>query len=180
MISSLPIRGAWLVTPTVHRDERGHFAELYRADQFTANIGHNFDLRQASMSVSSVGVVRGIHYSRPGQGKYVTCVRGAVLDVIMDLRPDSPTFGRHHTIQLDDIHHASLYLPGELGHGFCALTEQATVLYLQSTIYDPATERAINPLDSTLHIDWPTTDPQLSARDRNAPTLAEALNGGLL
>jgi dTDP-4-dehydrorhamnose 3,5-epimerase len=176
----LSIEGAWLISPTVHKDPRGEFLELYKLTTFTEATGQQFDLRQASVSVSGKGVVRGIHYSVPGQGKYVTCVHGAVLDVVVDIRPDSATFGQFESVQLDDEQRRAVYLSGDLGHGFCVLSETATIVYLQSTVYDPNAERALDPTDPELHIDWPVNIPQLSQRDLNAPTIAQAHEQGLL
>jgi dTDP-4-dehydrorhamnose 3,5-epimerase len=179
-VKPLSIEGAWLISPTVHRDARGEFLELYKSTAFVDVTGQTFDLRQASISVSNKGVVRGIHYAVPGQAKYVTCVRGAVLDVVVDIRPGSPTFGQFESVQLDDVQRRAVYLSGDLGHGFCALTDTATMVYLQSTLYDPDTERTLDPTDSDLGIDWPANIPQLSQRDLNAPTIAQALDQELL
>src|SRR5690606_21424643 len=133
-------------------------------------VGHPLTLAQANLSVSAAGVVRGIHYAEvpPGQAKYVTCPSGAVLDVVVDLRVGSPTFGRWEAVRLDDVDRRAVYLTEGLGHGFCALTEGATVAYLCSTTYHPAAERSIHPLDPALGITWPVDAPHLSARDANA------------
>lgn len=179
-MTPLKIEGAWLIEPAVHRDLRGEFFELYRSDLFAQAVGHEFDLRQASMSVSSKGVVRGIHYSVPGQAKYAACVAGAILDVIVDIRPTSSTFGAHEVVELSGANRRAVYLSGDLGHGFCALTDDATMIYLQSRMYDTECERTISPLDSTLGIQWPTISTRLSNRDWTAPGLAEAMERGLL
>ncbi|MDQ1679410.1 MAG: dTDP-4-dehydrorhamnose 3,5-epimerase, partial [Frankiaceae bacterium] len=179
----LAIDGAWAVRPRVMTDPRGHFLEWFRGADFRAAAGHPLTLAQANCSVSRRGTLRGIHFADvpPGQAKYVTCVRGAVLDVVVDIRVGSPTFGRSEIVRLDDAEHAAVYLSEGLGHGFLALTDDATVVYLCSTPYHPTGEHGINPLDPALDIDWPAdVEPLLSDKDRAAPTLAEAREQGLL
>lgn len=178
----LSIAGAWEITPVQHGDPRGLFCEWYRFDHLAAEVGHPLRLAQANLSVSARGVVRGVHYADvpPGQAKYVTCVRGAVLDVVVDLRVGSPTFGQWEGVRLDDVDRRAVYLAEGLGHGFCALTDDATLTYLCSETYNPAGERALHPLDADLAIDWPADTPQLSARDAAAPTLAQARAAGVL
>jgi dTDP-4-dehydrorhamnose 3,5-epimerase len=178
----LAVPDAWEITPVQHGDPRGVFLEWFQGEPFASAVGHAFDLRQANMSVSAAGVLRGIHFADvpPGQAKYVTCVRGAVLDVIVDLRVGSPTFGRWEGVRLDDVDRRAVYLSEGLGHGFCALTDDATLSYLCSTTYNPTGEHAVHPLDVDLAVEWPAEVPQLSARDAAAPTLAQALESGLL
>src|SRR4051794_33207203 len=172
---------AYVLTPTQHRDDRGVFLEWFRFEQLDA-VGHPFSLAQANASVSRSGVVRGIHYADvpPGQAKYVTCARGAVLDVVVDLRAGSPTFGVWDAVRLDDTDRRVLYLAEGLGHGFCALEPDSTVVYLCSDVYRPDAEHGIHPLDPVLDIEWPVESPVLSPKDAAAPTLAEALAGGAL
>ncbi len=181
-IRKLAIEGAWEITPQQHGDPRGLFMEWYRFDKLAEAVGHPLRLAQGNLSVSARGVVRGIHFADvpPGQAKYVTCVRGAVLDVIVDIRVGSPTFGRWEAVPLDDVDRRAVYLSEGLGHGFCALTDDATLSYLCSTTYNPTAEHAVHPLDPELAIDWPAEEPQISARDAAAPTLAEARRSGLL
>ena len=138
-IRPLSIAGAWEITPQQHGDPRGVFLEWYRHDRLAEVVGHRLDLAQANLSVSARGVVRGIHYADvpPGQAKYVTCASGAVLDVVVDLRVGSPTFGRWEAVRLDDVDRRAVYLAEGLGHGFCALTEGATVVYLCSDHLQP-------------------------------------------
>ncbi|MFD7410580.1 dTDP-4-dehydrorhamnose 3,5-epimerase family protein [Kitasatospora purpeofusca] len=178
----LSIEGAWEVTPQQHGDPRGLFMEWYRFDRLSEVVGHPLRMAQGNLSVSAKDVVRGIHFADvpPGQAKYVSCVRGAVLDVIVDLRVGSPTFGRSEFVRLDDVDRRSVYISEGLGHGFCALTDDATLSYVCSETYNPTGEHAVHPLDPDLAIDWPTDAPQLSARDDAAPTLAQALETGLL
>lgn len=175
-IRPLGIGGAWEITPQQHGDPRGRFLEWYRHDRLAEAVGHRLELAQANLSVSARGVVRGIHYADvpPGQAKYVTCVSGAVLDVVVDVRRGSPTFGRWEAVRLDDVDRRAVYLAEGLGHGFCALTDGATLAYLCSTTYHPAAEHAVHPLDPALGIDWPTGSPILSDRDAAAPLLDAA------
>ena len=181
-IRPLSLAGAFEVTPVLHGDHRGLFTEWYRHDHLAGVVGHEFRLAQANLSVSTAGVVRGIHFADvpPGQAKYVTCVRGAVLDVIVDLRVGSPTFGHWEGVRLDDTDRRAVYLSEGLGHGFCALTDDATLTYLCSETYSPAGEHGVHPLDPDLAIEWPASAPQLSAKDEAAPSLAEAIASGLL
>ena len=181
-IRELGIEGAWEIIPQLHGDPRGLFTEWYRFDHLAAEVGHPLRLAQANLSVSAAGVVRGIHFADvpPGQAKYVTCVRGAVLDVIVDLRVGSPTFGQWEGVRLDDTDRRAVYLSEGLGHGFCALTDDATLTYLCSETYSPTGEHGVHPLDPDLAIEWPASAPQLSAKDESAPSLAEAIATGLL
>ncbi len=182
-ISELGIAGAWEIQPVLHGDRRGQFLEWFRHDLFEAEVGHPMRLAQANMSVSARGVVRGIHFADvpPGQAKYVTCVRGAVLDVVVDLRVGSPTYGRWEGVRLDTDDRRALYISEGLGHGFCALTDDATLCYLVSERYSPGHKWTVHPLDRDLGIDWPIDgEPILSARDAAAPSLAEAAASGVL
>ncbi|MFE2726634.1 dTDP-4-dehydrorhamnose 3,5-epimerase [Kitasatospora sp. NPDC059327] len=178
----LSIPGAFEVTPQQHGDPRGLFMEWYRFDRLEEVVGHPLKFAQGNLSVSAKNVVRGIHFADvpPGQAKYVSCVRGAVLDVVVDLRVGSPAFGRWEFVRLDDADRRSVYIPEGVGHGFCALTDDATLSYVCSETYNPTGEHAVHPLDPDLGIEWPTDAPQLSARDDAAPSLAEALATGLL
>jgi dTDP-4-dehydrorhamnose 3,5-epimerase len=181
-VRPLAIEGAFEVTPAQHRDDRGTFLEWYRFDALAAAVGHPLDLAQANLSTSARNVVRGIHFADvpPGQAKYVTCVSGAVLDVVVDIRVGSPTFGAWEAVHLDDTERRAVYVSEGLGHGLCALTEGATVAYLCSTTYRPGHEHGIDPLDPELGISWPTGTPLLSTKDAAAPSLAEARATGLL
>ncbi|MFT3898910.1 MAG: dTDP-4-dehydrorhamnose 3,5-epimerase [Gordonia sp. (in: high G+C Gram-positive bacteria)] len=188
-IRELSISGAWEFTPVQHGDARGVFLEAFKAPLLSEVTGHDLDLAQVNVSVSAAGTLRGIHFADvpPGQAKYVTCVSGAVLDVIVDIRVGSPTFGRHDTVLLDDVDRRAVYLGEGLGHAFCALADGSTVTYLCSTGYNPGAEHGVNPLDPALGITWPTTardgSPltfELSAKDTAAPSLADAEQAGLL
>ncbi len=182
-LRALSISGAFEFTPRQFGDERGTFMEWFKSDALADAIGHRLELAQANCSVSSRGVLRGIHFSDvpPGQAKYVTCVRGSVLDVVVDTRVGSPTFGSYEFIRLDDVDRRAVYLSEGLGHGFIALEDDATVMYLCSTGYAPDREHGIHPLDPALAIEWPEgLEPILSAKDSAAPSLAQAQAQGLL
>lgn len=181
-MEELPIKGAYLYTPRLFHDDRGTFMESFRAAELAEATGHGLRLSQANTSISARGVIRGIHYADvpPSQAKYVTCLSGRILDVVVDLRVGSPTFGRHEKVVLDSERFQSLYISEGLGHGFAALTDNATVFYLCSEPYAPARERGINPLDPELGIDWRVADPVLSEKDVQAPSMKQALDEGLL
>ncbi|XHM64672.1 dTDP-4-dehydrorhamnose 3,5-epimerase [Streptomyces nigra] len=179
----LGIDGAWVLEPQLFEDDRGTFHEWYRGGEFREATGHDLALAQANCSVSRRGVLRGLHYADvpPGQAKYVTCVRGAVLDVVADIRVGSPTFGQWEAVRLDDDGRRAVFLAEGLGHAFMALTDDATVVYLCSTGYDPRREHSVDALDPALGITWPDgLTPVLSPKDARAPSLAEAQEAGLL
>lgn len=181
-IVPLSIAGAWQILPAQHGDSRGLFLEWYRSDRLTETVGYPLQLAQANMSVSARGVVRGIHFADvpPGQAKYVTCVRGAVFDVVVDLRIGSPTFGQWERVVLDAADRRAVYIAEGLGHGFCALSDDATLTYLCSQSYAPGREHCVHPLDPDLAIAWPTEAPVLSDRDAAASSLPASRADGLL
>jgi dTDP-4-dehydrorhamnose 3,5-epimerase len=182
-VEELSVPDAFLLTPLIHADDRGSFLEWYRHEALREAVGYPLTLAQANCSTSAAGVVRGIHYADvpPGQAKYVTCVSGAVLDVVVDLREGSPAFGKVDAIRLDDARRRAVYLAEGLGHAFCALTDGATVAYLCSTVYTPGAEHGVDPLDPDLALPWPPdAAPVLSPKDAAAPSLATARAGGAL
>jgi dTDP-4-dehydrorhamnose 3,5-epimerase len=184
-VRELDIPGAWEITPAVHGDSRGLFFEWLTDRGFTAFAGHHLDVRQVNCSVSSAGVLRGLHFAQlpPSQAKYVTCVHGSVFDVVVDIRVGSPTFGRWDSVLLDDKDHRTIYISEGLGHGFLALQDNSTVMYLCSAEYNPQREHTICATDPTLAIDWPLVGgaaPCLSDRDAAAPSLDEVRASGLL
>jgi dTDP-4-dehydrorhamnose 3,5-epimerase len=183
-IEPVGIPDAWLCTPTQYPDDRGVFLEWFRADLLAERTMRRFDVMQANHSVSGRGTLRGLHLADvpPGQAKYVYCSRGAILDVVVDVRDGSPTFGQHAAVRLDDQDRRGLFISEGLAHGFCALSDIAEVTYLVSTTYDPAAEHAVNALDPALDIPW-SDDAQglvLSDKDRAAPTLEQARAAGRL
>jgi dTDP-4-dehydrorhamnose 3,5-epimerase len=185
-MEALSIEGAWLFTPSIHGDDRGVFLEAFRGAEFSADLGYRLDVAQVNTSVSRRGVIRGIHYADvpPGQAKYVTCVAGAILDVVVDLRAGSPTFGSWETVRLDAEGRKALFLAEGLGHGFQALSDSATVLYLCSTPYAAGREHGVNPMDPAIGIGWlpesEAGEPILSDKDLAAPSVDEALRAGQL
>ncbi|PZR54354.1 dTDP-4-dehydrorhamnose 3,5-epimerase [Xylanimonas oleitrophica] len=188
-IRALQVDGAWEITPRQFGDDRGVFLEWFKDERFVEAVGHRLDLRQANLSVSAAGVLRGIHFADvpPSQAKYVTCVKGAVLDVVVDIRVGSPTFGAWDSVLLDDVDRRAIYLSEGLGHAFLSLEDGSTVTYLCSAPYAPGREHGVHPLDPEIGIEWPTTGrdgspltPQLSEKDEVAPSLAEAREQGLL
>ncbi|MEU1720283.1 dTDP-4-dehydrorhamnose 3,5-epimerase [Actinomadura sp. ATCC 39365] len=179
----LSIDGALLYTPRILSDPRGVFLESFRAADLREATGRSIELAQVNCSVSSRGVLRGIHFADvpPGQAKYVMCVSGEAMDVVVDVRVGSPTYGRWEAVRLDDVSRQGIFLTEGLGHGFMALSESATVVYLCSSPYDPAHEHGIHPLDPDLAIEWPIdVEPVLSAKDAAAPTLKQARDAGIL
>ncbi|MFI7587872.1 dTDP-4-dehydrorhamnose 3,5-epimerase [Spongisporangium articulatum] len=184
-VSPLKVPDAFSFRPRQFRDDRGAFLETYRFEPLAEAVGHRLDLRQANLSVSRRGTVRGLHFADVprGQAKYVTCVRGAVLDVVVDIRVGSPTFGTWDAVRLDDAERTAVYVAEGLGHGFAALTDDATVMYLCSEVYNPTGEHGLNPLDPGLGIDWGLSgdvEPLLSEKDLAAPGLQAAAESGLL
>jgi dTDP-4-dehydrorhamnose 3,5-epimerase len=182
-MDQLDVHGAWVFTPQIHTDRRGSFLEWFRDAELAAELGCHVPVAQANCSVSRRGVIRGIHFADvpPGQAKYVTCVSGAVLDVVVDLRVGSPEFGHWSAVRLDDQTRRAVFLAEGLGHGFITLSDQATVLYLCSTPYDSGREHGVHPLDPGIDIAWPQdAEPILSDKDAAAPTLSQALSAGLL
>lgn len=176
--------GAWEVTPQMYSDSRGGLYEWFTEPAFEQMTGRRFETRQANCSVSAAGVLRGLHFAQlpPGQAKFVTCVKGAVFDVVVDIRVGSPTYGRWDSVLLDDVEHRTTFLSEGLAHGFCALQENSTVMYLCSTPYTPQREHTIAATDPAIGIDWPLPAAQLilSERDAAAPTLQEVRDAGLL
>jgi len=177
------IEGVWLFSPILRPDDRGVFLESFKASAFDEATGTTFDLKQMNISVSKQGTVRGIHFADvpPGQSKYVQCFDGKILDIVVDIRVGSPTFGQWEAVELDNVTRRGLYLAEGLGHGFCALTESVTVGYLCSEPYAPMREHGVNPFDTDLSLPWPDGEQSvLSPKDAAAPSLAEALESGML
>ena len=171
------IAGPVLIEPSVFGDERGFFAETYRRE-WHADVGipEAEQFIQDNHSRSSRGVVRGMHFHiGDGVGKLVRCARGQILDVLVDLRRGSPSYGEWEGYELDDERMRILYVPIGFAHGFCVLSDVADVIYKQTAYYDPAVERGIAWNDPDVAIRWPLSEPELvvSARDSAAPLLRE-------
>jgi dTDP-4-dehydrorhamnose 3,5-epimerase len=183
-IRALDLPGAWLCTPPQYADDRGLFIEWFRDDRLAEVAGRHFEIVQANLSVSSRGVLRGLHVADvpTGQAKIVACPSGAVLDVAVDVRVGSPTFGQVASVVLDDVDRRVLVIAEGLAHGFCALRDNTVVNYLVTSTYDPSAERTLDALDPSLPIDWPTDIGELtrSPRDVAAPSIEQALSQGIL
>lgn len=181
-VTARSIEGCWEFTPVLRPDDRGVFLESFKASAFEEVVGHPFDLQQMNISVSRAGTVRGVHFADvpPGQAKYVQCFDGRILDVVVDVRVGSPTFGQWDAVELTADQRNGLYLAEGLGHAFCALTDSVTVGYLCSEPYAPTREHGITPVDPALALPWPAMELLLSPKDEAAPTLAEAIEQGLL
>lgn len=170
------ISGPALIEPAVHRDDRGFFCETYRREwHAAASIPAHEEFVQDNQSRSDRGVVRGMHFQvGAGVAKLVRCCRGRILDVVVDLRRGSPTYGEWEGFELDDVSMRLLYVPVGFAHGFCVLSEIADVAYKQTGYYDGAAERGIAWDDPEIAIQWPTgIELSVSPRDAQAPRLSE-------
>ena len=148
------IQGAWVHSPMRFEDSRGYFEEQFKHSLVESELGVDFQVKQTNQSVSGMGVVRGVHWtdSLQGQAKYVSCLRGSIWDVVVDLRNDSPTYGKWESVEVNPQNGKSVFLSKGLGHAFLSLEEGTLVNYLCSSEYDPLVDRTINPLDSVLGI----------------------------
>ncbi len=172
---ALPLSGLKLIFPKIFRDDRGFFFESYSQLLYEEN-GISTSFIQDNSSFSKQGTIRALHYqSFPGQAKLVSCVQGKIWDVAVDIRPDSPTFGKWEGVELDDQARAQLFIPAGFAHGYCVLSNTALVHYKVSSLYDPKTECSIRWNDPTLNIAWPIDDPILSLRDQQSPFFTEIL-----
>jgi dTDP-4-dehydrorhamnose 3,5-epimerase len=183
LVGELGIDGAWLYEHRVWQDQRGRFFEMFRGKELAQDLGYQLEVAQVNCSVSRQGVVRGIHFADvpPGQAKYVCCVSGSIMDVVVDLRVGSPTFKSWQAVELDDSSGRTLFIAEGLGHAFTALSAEATVVYLCSSPYNPGGEHGVHPLDPDIGIAWPdSASVILSGKDAAAPGLEQALAEGLL
>jgi dTDP-4-dehydrorhamnose 3,5-epimerase len=166
------IDGLALIEAKAHGDERGFLVESFSAERW-AELGVDVEFVQDNHSRSSKNILRGLHFqTEPGQAKLVRCVRGAIWDVAVDLRRNSPTYGQWEGYELSDENQRQLFVPVGFGHGFCVLSDLADVTYKLSSYYDAATEAGIAWDDPDVAVEWPIADPQTSERDRTAPKLA--------
>jgi dTDP-4-dehydrorhamnose 3,5-epimerase len=167
------IDGLAVLEPQAHGDARGFLVETYRDGPWKEALG-GFESVQENHSRSAQGTLRGLHFqTSPGQAKLVRCARGSVWDVAVDLRRDSPTYGQWEGYELTDENQRQFFVPIGFGHGFCALSETADVIYKLSSYYDPETEAGIAWDDPEVGVEWPISQPLLSDRDVAAPKLAE-------
>ena len=180
-VRELTIPDAYEISTDVFPDDRGLFVNPFRADVLSEAIGRELRVLQTNHSVSRRGVVRGVHFSMlpPGQAKYVYVPRGAALDIVVDIRVGSPTYGQHEAVRLDDRELTAVFLSEGLGHCAIALEDDTVLSYLCSTGYAPDREKGVSPADPALRLPIPA-DALLSSRDTAAPTLAEAADQGLL
>jgi dTDP-4-dehydrorhamnose 3,5-epimerase len=170
-----PLPGVILIEPRVFGDARGFFMETYRADLFGAH-GIDETFVQDNHSRSARGVLRGLHYQEPyPQGKLVRCTRGSLFDVAVDIRRGSPAFGKWYSVTLSEENKSMLWIPPGFAHGFCALTDDAELVYKTTEIYRPEHDRAIRWNDPEIGVEWPISDPSLSAKDAAAPLLRAAI-----
>lgn len=172
------IAGLWIIEPKVLSDSRGYFMESFKQEVFNQNVG-KVDFIQENESGSSRGVLRGLHYQLApySQAKLVRVIEGTVLDVAVDLRKGSPTFGKYMAVELSGQNKRQFYIPQGFAHGFHVLSERAVFTYKVDNPYMPSHERSLRFDDPQIGIDWQITDPEnviLSEKDKNAPLLAEA------
>ena len=171
-VSKTPIDGLLTIEPKIFADPRGMFYEVYSESKYEEHGISCFV--QDNHSVSKKGVLRGLHYQvNPGQGKLVRVTRGEVFDVAVDIRKQSPTYGKWWGLSLSETNNFQLYIPIGFAHGFCVLSESAEVLYKCSDYYSPENERGILWNDPDLAIDWPVKDPILSEKDAVYPLFSE-------
>ena len=186
-LTPLGIEGAWLAETPVWSDDRGYFFEWFKSNEVLEKTGFDFSVRQANISLSNKGVIRGIHYSLAvgGQAKWVSCLSGSIIDVVVDIRPGSPTYKKVEYIDMKAGDGKALLIGAGLGHGFIALEDKTVISYLLTSKYSPELEFGILPTDTELNIDWHLKslhgmNPVLSEKDAEAPTLeARKLEGKL-
>ena len=178
----LSINGSWKIDFQRFDDNRGYFYESFKDEDFKSQIGRNFVIKQTNTSSSSKGSVRGIHYALvpPSQAKLVQCQRGSIKDYVIDIRVGSPTFGKFEEIELNENSASAVFIEEGLAHAFVALENQTVVTYYVTEKYNPDREKGINPFDKTLNVKWPEMELVLSEKDKQAITLEEAKNQGLL
>ena len=179
-LTPLGIEGVWLAESPAWKDNRGIFREWFKCEEIKSKTKFDFSVQQANISVSNKGVIRGIHYSLApeGQAKWITCVSGSIMDVVVDIRPGSPTYKNIEYEHLDSRNERSLLIANGLGHGFISLEENSTIVYLLSSQYSRENEFEIIPTDTDLNIDWHVqlvsgSGLIISTKDSQAPTLKE-------
>lgn len=174
-VKDLLFDGVKLLRPKIFFDDRGFFRETFRKSLYV-QAGIDCDFLQDNHSFSVQGTIRGMHFQRsPGQAKLVTVMEGTIFDVIVDIRPASPTFGRWEGVYLEASQGDQLFVPAGYAHGFCILSQNAHICYKVSSLYDPAEERGFRYDDPFVGIRWPIDQPLLSERDRKSPSFKEAI-----
>ena len=167
------LEGVLLITPEVHVDSRGKFFESFQKERYQ-EIGIKEELVQDNQSVSQKNTIRGLHYRvEPEQSKLVRVIRGEVFDVVVDIRKNSPTFGQWRGYTLSETNYLQIYIPAGFAHGFCVLSETADFLYKVSEYYSAEKERGIIWNDPEIGVEWPTSNPILSKKDKTNPALKD-------
>lgn len=176
-VKKTDIEGVLIIEPRVFGDARGYFLESFNAQEFAERTGLNINFVQDNESMSNYGVMRGLHFQNPPytQSKLVRCVKGAVLDVAVDIRKGSPTYGKHVAVELTEDNHRQFFVPRGFAHGFAVLSETAVFQYKCDNFYAPQADGGISILDDSLGIDWriPTDKALLSDKDTKHPILKE-------
>jgi len=169
-ISELELPGAFLIKPKVFEDERGHFFESFNQDQFK-QYGLDLNFVQDNQSLSHEGVLRGLHFQKPpfAQGKLIRVIKGKVLDVALDIRKESPTYGKHISLELSEENKLMFYIPEGFAHGFLTLEDNTIFSYKCTNFFNKNSEGSILWNDSDLNINWGVTDPILSEKDKESP-----------
>jgi dTDP-4-dehydrorhamnose 3,5-epimerase len=184
--SPLKIEGSWVFTPKKFPDERGSFHEIFKLSLLSETLGFGFEVKQVNQSVSEAGVIRGIHWADvpPGQAKYVFCSKGAIWDIVVDIRVGSPTFGQFDGHVISAENGKCLLIKEGLGHAFLSLEDDTVVNYLCSEQFSPRSEHGINPLDPDLAIPyeslWDKSDYKVSKKDLESSSLSEMHKRGTL
>ena len=177
-VEKINIEGCWVVEPNVFEDERGYFMEGFNADRFKNTTGVDFEVKQINQSRSSKGVLRGLHFQsgEKVQAKLISCMEGELLDVAVDIRRESPTFGQHACVKLSADNKKQLYIPKGIAHGFLVLSEYAVLSYLVDEFYSKEHDTGIIYNDPEINIDWGVPEDQLiiSEKDKNLPTIKES------
>jgi dTDP-4-dehydrorhamnose 3,5-epimerase len=178
----LSISGSLRIEFQKFDDNRGFFYESFKEEDFKNQIGRSLNIKQTNTSSSSKGSVRGIHYALvpPSQAKLVQCQRGSIKDYVIDIRVGSPTFGQFEIIELSENSASAVFIEEGLAHAFVALENQTVVTYFVTEKYNPEREKGINPFDKTLNVKWPDIELILSEKDKQAISLEESKNQGLL
>ena len=172
-VNKAPLDGVFIIEPKVFKDARGIFYEVYSAKKYEEH-GIPAHFVQDNHSVSEKGVLRGLHYQiNPGQAKLVRVTRGEVFDVVLDIRKESPTYGKWWSLHLSETNKLQLYVPEGFAHGFCVLSESVEFLYKCSNYYSPENERGIMWNDPDLAIEWPIENPIISEKDNVYPRFNE-------
>ncbi len=171
----LKIKGSWEISLEQFIDNRGSFFESFRLNSLENIIGRKFDVKQSNTSISRAGSIRGIHFAQvpPSQAKYIQCQKGSILDFVIDVRVGSPTFAQHVGIELNSKTPKAIFIEEGLAHAFIALEDDTIVTYFVNQYFNPTNEKAINPLDPEISINWGNLKYLISEKDKNAKTLSE-------